>query len=252
MAKAKKMKKYEKYYESIVPEDKDDVLQICMNTNQSLTRNLYMTFISNPNKKERKKGEEQIDVRFIACVFSLTFDAILAKLKSLESKKSSAKINIANRFEIGFDTTEDEDDEKNGNYMIFIRDKGTTKLTDMMLNPRAKPIERAVEWINANITDDAELLKEIATDAKLRIDKLDIILSSSELIMPIFVITYESLVSYLKIRRNEMNELDYEINFCSCFNIKSSESEEGPDKITIRPNINSKLFLKDDEKASGD
>ena len=82
-----------------------------------------------------------------------------------------------------------------------------------------------------------------------KMKSLDIMLASSEFVIPIFITIYDTVVNYLKIRRSELGTFEYEINFISCFNIKAMEGDEN-DIIAIRPNIEAKLELKNDAVAS--
>jgi hypothetical protein len=79
---------------------------------------------------------------------------------------------------------------------------------------------------------------------------LDVNLSTADMVMPIFITTYETLVNYLSIKRREEDKFEKEINFISCFYITARESDGPDDIIDIRPNINAKLTLKNDAGAS--
>lgn len=239
----KKLQKYEVYFEENAPEDVDDINTIC----GMAVKDIYETIGT------RMVNEKQgLDQRIIACMFSVTFDAILVKLKKLEDRFPSVEIDVAGRFAIGYNTCEDENDEKEGNFMIYIRDLHHTSKTELVDSPEASSKERCVEWLANNlINENTNILREIAIDAKERMAKtLDLNLSSEEFVLPIFIMTYEALVKYITSRRRENDAMSYRINFVSCFEIECEEAEDGMDNISIHPDINSKLFLKDDEKAS--
>ena len=53
-------------------------------------------------------------------VFLKTFESICAMLKSKESNYSNYAINFMNRFVISFNSNVNDEDEKNGNFMIYI------------------------------------------------------------------------------------------------------------------------------------
>ena len=109
-----------------------------------------------------------------------------------------------------------------------------------------KAIELAVQWNTDNILEQPKIIKDISAKAKDKCEKLDIYLVSSECIMPIFITTYENIINYIKIKRKELDKFEYEINFASVFYIGARESEEDTADIYIRPNIESKLKLKND------
>ena len=129
----KKLQKYEVYFEENAPEDVDDINTIC----GMAVKDIYETIGT------RMVNEKQgLDQRIIACMFSVTFDAILVKLKKLEDRFPSVEIDVAGRFAIGYNTCEDENDEKEGNFMIYIRDLHHTSKTELVDSPEASSKER--------------------------------------------------------------------------------------------------------------
>jgi len=134
--------------------------------------------------------------------------------------------------------------------MVSIRHLNSNKKNEESDDPTAKSTERAVQWNTENIIAQPELLRKISIEAVDELKQIDVSIGSSELIMPIFVTVYEAIVNYLKIKRRENDSIEFEITFMSCFYIGARESEDEVDDIYIRPNIESKLKLKNDTKAS--
>lgn len=227
--------KYLNYFDEFAVEDQEDVITICETASKIIWDRFRARFD---------------DPRLLATTFSHIYTAIKNKLKSLEAEYSDFKLNIAGRLEMGYTTNENEDDEKQGNFMVFIRHLNSNKKNDELDDPTLKAVERAVQWNTENIIDQPKLLTAISVDALELLKTVDINIGSSELIMPIFVTTYESIINYIKIKRREENDFEYEVNFISCFYIGARETEDDIDDIYIRPNIEAKLEIKDDSKAS--
>jgi hypothetical protein len=231
------MEKYEAYFNEMVQENEEDILTICETASRSLNDDIKIP-INDP--------------RLIGCIFSITYDSIIKKLKEVESSGDwlDQEINIANRLLIGFSTNENDDDEKMGNFMVYLRDNKITHKRIEVDDPMAPSKERSVQWMTENIQHNPSLLKDIAISSIKALKEYDIHIQDEEIIWPIFCYTYDSIVNYLKIKRAENNDFEFEIYFMSCFYIGARESEDDLIEIYITPNIESKLTLKDDTLAS--
>lgn len=229
------MEKYVPYFEEICREDEEHVLTICDVAGACILEKFHLRFD---------------DPKLLATVWSKIFDSFLIKLEKLENQFSDFNINICDRVNIGYSTNENEEDEKQGNFMVFITHLNNNKKTEVSEDPRSKAEERAMQWNTENLIEQPNLLAEISVDALELLKGIDVYLGSREFIMPIFCMVYEQLVSYLMTKRREKDEYEFEINFISCFFIGARETEDGEDEIFIRPNIESKLRLKSDGKAS--
>jgi hypothetical protein len=225
--------KYEKYFDEICKEDVNDVLTICSAASQIIY------------EKFKIKLD---DPKITATIFSNTYEAILDYLESLEKDYSEFKIDICNRFVIGYSTNESEEDEKEGNFMIYIRHKNSlnTSMDNAADNANLKALDLAVQWNTDNVIEQPKIIRDIAAKAKDKCERMDIYLVSSECIMPIFITVYENIINYIKIRRKELDKFEFEINFASVFYIGAREAENDDCDIYIRPNIESKLKLKND------
>ena len=225
--------KYISYYNDMVLENEEDVEKIL----ESASITIY----------DRFKAKFD-DPKIFGSVFSIVYRTIVDHLKSKESSSIAYEINLANRLAIGYSNSADEDDEKMGNFMIYIQNlEGANTSSDFDVELSAA--ERAVQWKTENIIENPDDIRIISEKALKNLSKIDINLASSEFIMPIFITIYESLILYLKIHRKELDEPEYEMNFISCFNITCYESEDG-DIIDIRPTVEDKSGMKDDSKAT--
>ena len=223
-----------KYFNEICPDDQDDVLTVCEISSKELFQKFKLKFD---------------DPRTLAAIWAKIFDSSVKYLKGCEETHSEFEINIADRLVIGYDTSTDEDDEKQGNFCIYIRHLNSDKKDDMTIEPSDKAVERAVQWNTNNIVDKSSTIRDISNNALEYCKEIDVHLGSAELVMPIFVKTYEALVKFIKIKRSDTDQFEYSINFLSCFTIVCRETEDG-DLIDIVPSITSKLGLKNDSQAS--
>jgi len=248
MAKKDETKKgsYEARYNELVIEDQEAIVRISSITADRL-RNIFGLHFS-------KTEGGPADPRVPLIIFTETYDAVIEHL--VKRRKGTAKmdakqydsfqLNFANRFVIGFDNVENDDDEKEGNFMIFIKDIRDGKTVEEPRDPDACPSEKAVEWVNQNITENPEAIKEISLDALDRLAKYGICFYNHELIMPIFCTMYDTMVEYIDMERKELDDYEYEINFAGCFFVSACENADGGSDIIFRPSIDSKTALKDD------
>jgi hypothetical protein len=230
------MEKYETYFNEICTEDVEDVLMICTTASKRLW-DLFKIKVDDP--------------KMIAVIFSKTYETVLKELANLEKEYDNYQITFCDRFVIGYTTDENENDEKEGNFMIKIDHLNVIPTIDDY-DPQLSNRERCVQWNTDNIKKQPEELKKIASMTTEALRKLDINALADEIIIPIFVTVYETIIEVMKIRRKEEDKFEFEINFCSCFYITVIEQEDQDnDIINIRSNIHGKLMLKNDAMASG-
>lgn len=244
-------KKYHEKFEELAVEDVDAIIDICEAASITLKDQFMIVF-----KPEEGSKDQYYEYEAVGVVFATIFSAIIEVLVDIENKgkKKDYHINILDRLDVGFTTIEDDEDEKKGNYMIFINDLGKVH-KPMEDTPDAEnAVEKAVHWRIESIKDDIKEEKgpliDIANKAVKKLKEFDLHILNSELIWPIFCTIYDQVVMTIRIKRSELGELDYEINFMSCFYIGARIVDEEEEKIYIRPNISDKLALKNDNKAS--
>jgi hypothetical protein len=221
------------YYYDNIYEDEEDITLISETAIATIRERFHITLD---------------DPRLMTSAFLKIFESFIDKLKTLQKDYDSFQINLANRLAIGFTNNENDDDEKSGNYMLFIQHLREATKTEANNDPTVSNIERAVQWNAENITDQPELIRTLTIDAVKYLRDIDIQLSNNEIIMPIFITYYESIINYLKIRRREEDLFELQLNY-SWFFIGAREGD-GRDVIFVRPSINGKLALKSDISAS--
>ena len=224
------------FYADNVFENRDDINNICQ--------------IASGLIKERFRIQIS-ETPVIASMFRIIYDAILDVLKSKEADFSSYEINICKRLLIGYTTSNDEDDEKQGNFMIYIRHCDNADISKNYTDePNASSTTLLVNWNSNNKLESIDDLNKIQDLAITNINKQKICIANPELIIPFFITTYESIIEYLKGKLKELDEFEYEINFVGCFNIGAREGKDKTSVIYIRPYVSDKLKIKDDQKAS--
>ena len=232
---AKDKEKYLSFFEENVKEDEEHIFTICSTASKQIWDRFKIRFD---------------DPKLLGTCFIVIYETFIEKLKSLQKEYSDFQIKICDRLEMGYTTNDNEEDEKSGNFMISIKHINCAKKNYDTEDPTATSRERSVHWNTNNIIAQPELLRQISIDAVEKLKKLEVTIGFEEIIIPMFVTVYESLVIYLKTKRKELDEFEFEINFMSCFYIGARESEDVEDTIYIRPNIAFKLELKDDASAT--
>lgn len=232
-------------YDEWVIENQKDVCMIC----DSVNFVLYSRFAMQMDEFKRPVRN---GYKMTCLIFCYTYAAIINELQKLREEYSSYQINLANRLLIGYTNQSSEEDEKTGNFMIFIKHLNhySVGIDDGEYKTPEEKRRYVTEWNSENMTEKPDVTARIAAYAHKQLEKINIILGSPEFIFPVFITVYEGIVNYVKnVRRKETLE-EYEINFASCFWIKAMEQDDGVDKIVIRPSIESKLDLKSDKDAT--
>lgn len=228
-------------FDEYVYEDVPDIALICKTAGNML----YDRFRINITRPEDPFFHYY---KMTAMIFIYTYQAIVNYLMKKREKNASYQINIANRLSIGFTNSDCDEDEKNGNFMIFIRDipNYVVKEDD---GPKSQSHSREYirNWNQENMIENPQDTMEIATKALKMLNNIKIRIGSAELIFPVFVTIYESALNYMKTIRREREETEFEINFCNCFFLKCVEQDDGVDKVIIRPAIEGKMALKSDK-----
>lgn len=229
------MEKWLAYYEESIHEDKEEIRDIA-ETASAVIRERFNIPI---------EGHELTTVCFLKI-----FETFLKKLVSLEDQYDSFEINLANRLLIGFTNNLDQDNEKAGNFMVYMKHLHESIKTENQDDPTVTNIERIVQWNAENIIENPSLIRSMTIDAVKALKDVDIQLANNEIIMPIFIIFYESIINYIKIRRREKDEFELSVNLIWFEAICREGEEDGKDEFTLIPSIASKLLLKNDSKAN--
>ena len=231
------MEKWLAYYEENIHEDKEEIRDIAETASAVIRERFNIPLDSH---------------ELTTVVFLKVFESFLRKLVSLEDSYDSFEINLANRLLIGFTNNLDQDNEKAGNFMVYMKHLHESIKTEQQDDPTVTNIERVVQWNAENIIENPSMIRSMTIDAVKALKEVDIHLANNEIIMPVFIIFYESIINYIKIKRRERDEFEISINFI-WFNAICREGEEdGRDEFSLEPSIAAKLLLKNDSKANRD
>ena len=192
-------------------------------------------------------------------VFLKTFESICAMLKSKEQNYSEYAINFMNRFVISFNSNLNDEDEKNGNFMIYLRHIGGETVKDTFIDPTDTPLTRVADWNKDNLIskiDDGgvmkkqpELTRKMSLLAVDYINKINIKLANNEVIFPMFINFYDSIITVCKLVRKDRDIPKLEVNL-GLLRVIIKEGPDGRDIIELKPDIAGKLNIKDDKIAS--
>lgn len=233
-----------KAYDSRTFENQKDIALICDTANKVI----YDRFRVNLRRPDDPFFSYY---KMTAMIFVETFRAIIQQLLDRRATNATYNINIGNRINIGFSNSDNDEDEKNGNFCPYVKDipHYTVKDDDdIKLDGHCKEYIR--NWNQENMIQNPEDTLTIANRALKSLKAIDINLGSPELVFPLFVTIYESIISYLKIRRRESEDDEFMINFCNCITVDCIGQDDGVDKITIIPAIEDKLNIKSDKNGT--
>ena len=233
-----------KAYDSRTFENQKDIALICDTANKVI----YDRFRVNLRRPDDPFFSYY---KMTAMIFVETFRAIIQQLLDRRATNATYNINIGNRINIGFSNSDNDEDEKNGNFCPYVKDipHYTVKDDDdIKLDGHSKEYIR--NWNQENMIQNPEDTLTIANRALKSLKAIDINLGSPELVFPLFVTIYESIISYLKIRRRESEDDEFMINFCNCITVDCIGQVDGVDKITIIPAIEDKLNIKSDKNGT--
>jgi hypothetical protein len=120
-------------------------------------------------------------------IYAKIFEAICEEVASKEEDYESFRLNIANRLEVGYTTTSSEDDEKMGNFMVYINHLETPASNDSLDEEETDTIVLCTQWNAANVKTQAETIKAVAARGKKALSEMiNIKLDNVEFIIPMF------------------------------------------------------------------
>lgn len=226
-----------KWFEENVAENRDDLITIGEVANEMLFKNISLG-LTNP----------MTTIAIYAKIFDVICDAVVEK----EEEYSDFALNVAGRFTIGYTTTDNEDDEKAGNFMCFMTHNDEPYSDAPTDENESDTIQLCVQWNATNIKTQSDILKDIMSRGKKQLsDLLNIKTESHEYILPMFCIIHSSIVNYVKNKLAEDENLsEYEVNVAGLYTI-GAQMIEGIPSIYYVPSISLKLKFKNDAIATG-
>lgn len=191
-------------------------------------------------------------------IFLKTFESICAMLKSKEANYSSFAVNFMNRFIVSFNSNLNDEDEKNGNFMIYLRHIGGETVKNAFVDPTDTILTRLADWNKDNLIskiDDGvskkqpELTRQMGLLAVDYFNKVNISVSNSEAVFPMFINYYDAAITVCKLVRKDRDVPKLEVNL-GLLRIVIKEGPDGRDIVELKPDIAGKLNIKDDKLAS--
>ena len=237
MSENKTMKGVE-WFEENIHENHEDLIKIAEQVKKHLHETLSIGV---------EKGES------IIAMYHHVFDTICKILKDYESKCTDSEIDVASMFKIGFDTTENDDDEKQGNFMVYIRHLENHNALAILDEDEKKTINLAAMWNATNIKLNPEVMKEVASEAlKVIESNLQMKLSNQEVVIPIFGVTHACIIDYVKTQRRDRKSSEFEVTVSDLYTVGCMVNDDGEEEIYFDPSISMKLRFKNDALASSD
>lgn len=200
-----------------------------------------------------KLAKEKYNIGFtspelILGYYSVVFDTIMETLLSKRSDFSEYKINIANIIEIGYTNYGDDDEsEKIGGFCPYIYNLDNKKKDYSEVEENSSSLDRCIQWNSKNITEQVKLIKDISVAAVKNLnDIIDVPVDSHEIIMPLFILIHEQMVSTLTLTMIDSGEEEMDFNFVSCYEVKVRKEEGGSYSFGYKPNVTMKGNVKSD------
>lgn len=200
-----------------------------------------------------KSGNTEV----FAIIFYATFTTILEFLRSKQKVRNNFTIEICNSINIGYSNSNDDNNEKVGNFMPIMEYIGINRnIVDGVGSMEVdKTTVNFIRWKELNIKQNVTYYKEIQERAYERLKneyKTDI--RTSEAVIPLFCIFMDHITNVLKMKFKEADGTDISevsMNVLGLFDVYYSFNEEDNQEIIeFQPNISMKLALKSDDIAS--
>lgn len=192
-----------------------------------------------------------------AVVFYATFMTILEFIRSKQKVRNNFTIEICNSINLGYSNSNDDNNEKVGNFMPIMEYIGINRnivdgVSSMELD---KTTQNFIRWQELNIKQNVSYYKEIQERAYERLkSEYKTNLRTSEAVIPLFCIFMDHITNVLKMKFKEADGTDVSevsMNVLGLFDVYYSFNEEDNlEIIEFQPNISMKLALKSDDIAS--
>jgi hypothetical protein len=239
------------------------------NVNENLKELKEIGEIAN-RQLQTKLNMSLASYKTVIALYCKIFECICDEIAEKESEWDSFTLNVANRFKIGYTTTNDEEDEKVGNFMVFIQHIKDQIPTDVISEneeddgrEKDPSIEICAEWNSVNVKTQSDVIKSIAARAKKVLSEIiNIKLDSHEFIIPMFCVIHDTIIRYIIQKKAETKKDEYEINIAGLYSVGvqdvvdvDEEDESVATDVSMdvyyHPEIALKLRFKSDQIATG-
>lgn len=184
--------------------------------------------------------------------YGVVWNTFTRTLLSKREKFPEYKINIADVIEIGYTNFGDDgESEKVGSFCPYIYNSDSKKKDYTEVDDNTQSLDRCIQWNSKNIREQVELISDITTDAvKSLNDEISLPAGNREIIVPLFVLIHEAMVTTLTLDMIDSGEEEMEFNFISCYDLKIRKQEDGYD-FKFKPNVTMKGDVKSDAINNG-
>lgn len=185
-------------------------------------------------------------------VYAHIFESMCKVLAKKENDYDEYNLNVAEAFHLGYNTTDSEDDEKSGNFMVYMNHIPNDQLDAVIDDEETDTLALCALWNAMHIKTQAEEVKEVAIQAMKDLgEHINIKVQSHEFIIPMFCILHSQFIRFLKQQRSELKLSEYELNdVLGLFTIGCAVNENAEEEIYYVPSIALKLLFKNDSIAS--
>lgn len=184
-------------------------------------------------------------------VYGTIFQSACKFISEKEADYDAYDLNIADFLHIGYTTTDSEDDEKNGNFMVYLQHVPNESIDAVIDEEETNTLALAALWNATHIKSQVEQIKDVAVQGMKDITGIiNLKVQSHEFIIPMFSIIHAQLIKYLREKRSEFKQSEYELNVCGLFNAGCSINDDTEEEIYLTPSITLKLLFKNDSIAS--
>lgn len=235
-----------RWFNDYAVNNRDELKHICNLTARSAEEQFSMYL---------KSGNTEV----YAVVFYATFLTILRFLKGKQNSYNNFTIQICNSINLGYSNSNDENNEKVGNFMPIMEYIGINR--NVVNEDTSYDVDRTsqnfLRWKELNIKKNVEYYKEIQEHAyEFLKSQYKTNLRTSEAIIPLFCTFMDHIVNILKVKFKEAAGTDVSevsMNVLGLFDVYYSFIEEDDKEIIeFQPNITMKLALKADDVAGRD
>lgn len=234
---AKEWKNSNEWFDENVVENVEELIEVGKITNVILKDKLNLG-ITSPKST----------IAYYAIIFNCICEAIIEQ----EDKWDDFCVNVADRIKVGYTTTSSEDDEKSGNFMVFIQHVYNTSTDESLDEEEEDTVVLCTQWNAANVKAQTEIIKNIAARGKKAFKELiNLPIETHELIIPLFCIIHSQLINYIRLKRVEQNKTEYELEIAGLFTVGIRETDEADEEVYFIPSVALKRLFKNDAIATG-
>lgn len=185
-------------------------------------------------------------------IYGTVMKAIWDQIAKLEDEYSEFCLNIANRLKLGYTNTDNEDEEKVGNFSPFMQDCDEPTSDAPIDDDEIDTIQLSVQWNAANIKTQSDIIKDCASLAKKELSEtLNIKTESHEFIMPMFCIIHKAIVNFVKDPLiNQENITENQINVAGLYDI-GAKKVDGEIFVWYQTGVPIRRWIKNDSIATG-